>query len=138
MDPARRGAMPMSVLTTISWGELIDKVTILEIKIQRIQDPAKARNVERELSALRPLRERALQAQPGLAGIERDLKAVNLVLWEVEDEIRACEQRKDFGPRFIELARSVYHENDRRALLKSQINGLLGSDLVEEKSYRPY
>ena len=128
----------MSAMTTVSWGELIDKFTILEIKSERIQDPSKVANVQRELAALLPLRNQALQTHPELARCEADLKAVNETLWEVEDEIRAWERRKDFGPRFIELARAVYHENDRRALVKRQINQLLDSGLVEEKSYQPY
>ena len=128
----------MSVMTPVSWGELIDKFTILEIKSERIQEPAKVANVKRELAALLPLRNQALVVQPELAGCEAELKAVNETLWAVEDEIREWERRKEFGPRFIELARAVYHENDRRALVKRQINQLLDSGLVEEKSYQSY
>jgi hypothetical protein len=144
VDPSRLwswpfpGVLPMSVMTPVSWGELIDKVTILEIKSERIQEPVKLGHVKLELAALLPLRNQALEAGPGLARLEADLKAVNAALWTVEDDIRDCERRKDFGPRFIELARSVYRENDRRALLKHQINDLLDSGLVEEKSYRSY
>lgn len=132
------GVALMSVMTPVSWGELIDKFTILEIKAERIQDPAKAANVRSEWDAILPLRNQARDAQPGLLRWESELKAVNETLWDVEDEIRDCERRKDFGPRFIELARAVYHENDRRAALKREINLLLGSALLEEKSYRPY
>ena len=128
----------MSVLTPVSWGELIDKLTILEIKIERMSDPAKIKNVSRELEALLPLRNQALQAQAGLSLLQAQLKAVNESLWTIEDEIRECERNKDFGPRFVELARAVYHENDGRAQVKRQINELLGSDLVEEKSYQAY
>lgn len=128
----------MSVLAPVSWGELLDKYTILELKTERIPDPAKRANVERERQVLRPFLEQALEAQPALASLMADLKAVNGILWEVEDEIREWERRKEFGMRFIELARAVYHENDRRALLKRQLNQLLGSELVEEKSYSEY
>lgn len=128
----------MSVMTPISWGELIDKFTILVIKSERIQDPAKAANVQRELEALFPLRHQALRSNSEIAHCEAELKAVNEALWVVEDEIRDWERRKEFGPRFIELARAVYHENDRRALVKRRINQLLDSGLVEEKSYQAY
>jgi hypothetical protein len=125
-------------MTPVSWGELIDKFTILVIKTERIQDPAKVANVQRELEALLPLRHQALQSHPDIAHCEAELKAVNETLWAVEDEIRDWERRKEFGPRFIELARAVYHENDRRALVKRRINQLLDSGLVEEKSYQAY
>ncbi|GLH73177.1 hypothetical protein GETHLI_16790 [Geothrix limicola] len=128
----------MSVLAPVSWGELIDKVTILLIKAERIQDAAKVANVRRELEALRPLREQAHAAHPDLAACEAELKAVNEALWEVEDEIRLCERQRAFDARFIELARAVYRQNDLRAQVKRRINELLGSDLIEEKSYQSY
>lgn len=128
----------MSVWAPVSWGELLDKTTILEIKAERLRDPAKQANVRKELEALRPLREQAIHARAEIAGCEVNLKAVNEALWEVEDEIRDCERRKEFGPRFIELARAVYHQNDQRSVIKRRINQLLDSELVEEKSYQPY
>ena len=128
----------MSVMTPVSWGELIDKFTILEIKTERIADPAKVVNVRRELDALLSLRNQAHQAHSEIGRCESELKAINGTLWEIEDDIRECERRQDFGPRFIELARSVYRSNDRRALVKREINQFLDSGLVEEKSYRPY
>ena len=128
----------MSVLVPVSWGELIDKVTILEIKSERMRDSAKVANVHRELAALLPLRDQAVQEQPEIARCEAELKAVNETLWAVEDEIRDWERRREFGLRFIELARAVYHENDRRSRVKRQINQLLDSGLVEEKSYQSY
>jgi len=128
----------MSVLTPVSWGELIDKFTILLIKSERMADAAKVANVRRELVALQPLRDQSLKAHPELAECESELKAINELIWDVEDEIRDCERQQDFGPRFIELARAVYHENDRRALVKRRINGLLESGLIEEKSYQSY
>lgn len=128
----------MSVLTEVSWGELIDKYTILAIKAERLADPAKRENVLREKTALDPARNQAFAMAPDLDVLEGRLKTVNEALWVIEDEIRDCEREKDFGPRFIELARSVYMRNDLRAALKREINERLGSRLVEEKSYQPY
>ena len=128
----------MSVPIPVSWGELIDKVTILEIKMDHIPDPGKLAHVQRELEALRPLGAQALMKQPSLEALVAALKSVNSILWEVEDQIRECEREKEFGSRFIELARAVYHQNDRRAFIKRQINVLLDSDLIEEKSYSKY
>lgn len=128
----------MSVLAPISWGELIDKYTILMIKSARILDPAKLVSVQQELTVLEPLRDRAIKAQAAAAGLEGRLKEINESLWDLEDRIRECERAKDFGPGFIELARAVYHTNDRRMGVKREINVLLGSDLTEEKSYSPY
>jgi tetratricopeptide (TPR) repeat protein len=116
-------------------GELLDKITILEIKSALITDAAKLRNVRLELAELSALCREGLPSSPELAELTAQLKAVNERLWKIEDEIRECERDQDFGPRFIELARSVYRENDRRAALKRAINDMLGSRLIEEKSY---
>ena len=127
----------MALLAPVSWGELIDKITILEIKSARIADAVKRANVTRELAALTSVRDAALPKLPaGLMEIVGELKAVNEKLWAIEDDIRECEQRRDFSAAFVELARSVYVTNDRRAALKRRINDLLGSDLIEEKSYK--
>ncbi|MEO0034977.1 MAG: hypothetical protein RLZZ501_1000 [Pseudomonadota bacterium] len=128
----------MSVLVPVSWGEVIDKITILEIKAERLGDPAKLANVQRELDALAAVRDRAFPGHAGLAALAGELKTINESLWEIEDEIRDCERARDFGETFVRLARSVYVTNDRRAAVKRRINDLLGSDLVEEKSYAPY
>lgn len=128
----------MSVMTPVSWGELIDKFTILMIKSERMQDASQLGNVRRELAALQPLRDQSIQAHPELAACQAQLKAINEALWDVEDEIREWERRQEFGARFIELARSVYRENDQRARVKRRINQLLDSELVEEKSYPSY
>lgn len=121
----------------VSWGELIDKITILEIKSERISDVVKLRNVRRELDLLKSrLGERA--GQPEVSRLTDALHSVNISLWDIEDEIRACENAGDFGSRFIELARSVYITNDKRADLKRALNKVLGSHLVEEKSYQAY
>jgi hypothetical protein len=122
----------------VSAGELLDKITILEIKQERIKDESKLANVRREYGTLADVRSHRLPASATLDEMFADLKSINEELWEIEDEIRAYERAKDFGPRFIELARSVYRQNDRRALVKRKINELLGSFLVEEKSYAAY
>ena len=119
----------------ISWGELVDKITILEIKAERIDDPKKLANVTRELWLLN--RKLSPVAQQVLR-LKLRLKDVNTKLWDIEDEIRDCEREQDFGPRFVELARAVYVTNDQRADVKREINFALSSELVEEKSYRPY
>ena len=130
---------PMQTIKVeIAPGELIDKITILEIKTERITDPAKVRNVGIELETLSSVRDEAIDASTKLAELTSGLKEINGQLWVIEDDIRDCERSQDFGPKFIELARSVYRCNDRRAELKREINELLGSRLIEEKSYSDY
>jgi Family of unknown function (DUF6165) len=128
----------MSVMTEVSWGELIDKYTILAIKQERLTEASKLRNVQNELESLGPARTQAYALAPDLGDLEEKLKAVNSALWVIEDDIRDCERARDFGEAFIALARSVYRQNDLRAALKRQINERLGSKLVEEKSYQSY
>lgn len=128
----------MSILTEISLGEFLDKLTILRIKAERISDTTKLQNVVREL---RMLEARWSEAHRNEADIEielTELGRVNEALWDIEDSIRGKEARKEFDEEFIELARSVYRNNDRRAQLKTSINRKLGSVLVEEKSYTEY
>jgi tetratricopeptide (TPR) repeat protein len=131
-------AGPRPITVEVAPGELIDKITILEIKSEQITDAAKRRHVGTELAVLVEARDRAMPDSEELAILAAELKAVNETLWGIEDEIRLCERDQDFGPRFISLARSVYHTNDRRAALKRQVNELLGSRLIEEKSYATY
>jgi hypothetical protein len=119
-------------------GELIDRLTILEIKRERIRDPGKLANVEREFMALTAAFEAAVPPSLAPRALRSELGVVNARLWEIEDDIRDCERRQDFGPSFVSLARAVYRNNDRRAEIKHQINILLGSALIEEKSYAPY
>jgi len=126
----------MALLAPISAGELIDKITILRIKAQRIA-PEKRANVRHELEQLEALAARELAAVD-LAALTAELTAINAGLWDIEDGKRDCERRGDFGPAFVALARSVYIENDRRAAVKRRINDAAGSDIVEEKSYAPY
>jgi hypothetical protein len=128
----------MSLFVEVSWGEMLDKVTILLIKSDRMLDSAKVANVRKELEILAEPRSRALAMHLSVSALEAKLKGINEALWDIEDEIRECERAKNFGPRFIELARSVYMTNDQRAQVKRQINDVLGSNIVEEKSYQEY
>jgi hypothetical protein len=127
-----------SVLVEVSPGEMIDKITILEIKSERIDDDGKLANVRAELGILSAARGEKIPDSPELTALTAELKTVNERLWEIEDDIRDCERANDFGARFVELARSVYLNNDERAAIKAKINALLGAEIVEEKSYRPY
>jgi hypothetical protein len=126
---------PRPITVEIAPGELIDKITILEIKSERIADAAKRRHVDAELALLVAARDCTTPGSAELTRLKAELKAVNEALWQIEDEIRLCERDEDFGPRFTTWARSVYRTNDRRAALKRHINELLGSQLMEEKSY---
>jgi len=122
----------------VSPGELLDKITILEIKVQRLADEAKRRNVQTELAVLREARDAAVTPSTQLESAVAELRRVNEALWEIEDRIRGCERDGDFGPEFVTLARSVYRQNDHRAAIKREINQLLGSRLIEEKEYVDY
>jgi hypothetical protein len=126
------------ILVPISVGELIDKITILQIKSERIANKDQVANVKRELTALDAVSARIACDPTVLAQCTADLKRVNETLWEVEDAIRDCEASGDFGPRFIELARSVYRHNDERARLKRELNMAAGSRYVEENSYAAF
>ena len=120
----------------ISWGELIDKITILEIKVERLNAPLGQRNAAHELALLRA--ELAMDVPPGLAALRGELAAVNQRLWDIEDAIRHKEAARTFDAAFIELARAVYRSNDERSRIKRAINDLLGSDIIEEKQYVGY
>jgi|SRR5579871_5328001 len=124
-------------LVPISWGELFDKISILEIKIERLPSESARKNVAAQLAHLRGSR-KVLASSEELTQLESALKAVNLRLWEIEDEIRALEARKSFGEDFIRTARSVYINNDERGRIKRAIDALLGSGMAEEKAYTPY
>ena len=126
------------ILAPVSFGELLDKIAILQIKAERMKDPEKVANVRKELDALSTTWLGHPAAQQQIPELRADLKAVNERLWDIEDDIRACEQRQSFDQEFIRLARAVYFENDERARIKKQINLALGSAYVEEKSYQDY
>jgi len=128
-------ATARAVAIDVAPGELIDKLTILEIKSERIHDPEKLAHVRHEQALLAAALDRALVPSAELTGLWTELRAVNEELWQVEDAIRDCDRQSDFGPRFIALAQSVYRTNDHRAALKRRINVMLGSEVVEEKSY---
>jgi len=125
----------MLLSVPVSVGEVVDKVTILEIKSARITDPDKLRNITAELDTLRPLVSGGVFDSDEMVALSDALRAVNGELWDIEDNIRAEDSAGRFGERFIELARAVYVTNDRRAELKKRINLATGSALVEEKSY---
>ena len=129
--------MTSTPMTPVSWGELIDKITILEIKAERLTDAAKRANVVTELTLLAQIAAPARQSEE-VTALTAALKAVNEALWEIEDHIRDKEAAQQFDARFIELARAVYVTKDRRAALKRDLNRVLSSGLVEEKSYKPY
>jgi peptidoglycan hydrolase CwlO-like protein len=122
----------------ISPGELLDKITILQIKAERINDPAKVANVKTELDMLSKVWNKAVEVDAEISALTAELKSVNEALWEIEDDIRDQERNKQFGERFIELARAVYVTNDERANAKKKVNLHLNSTIVEEKSYQDY
>lgn len=128
----------LSVSVKVSPGELIDKLTILELKLENITDPVKLDNVRREYDALNQIRERDITPSTKLEQLTREIRSVNRHIWVIEDDIRMCENNHLFDAKFIELARSVYFKNDLRARLKREINELLGAEFYEEKSYQPY
>ena len=123
------------ILVPTSPGELIDKLTILRLKTERIDDAEKLANVRVEQETLMQTATAHLPESGDLTKLWDELYQINAELWVIEDDIRDCEAAKDFGDTFIQLARAVYVTNDRRAVVKKQINLLLGSDLIEEKSY---
>ena len=129
---------PSAPRVAVSWGELIDKLTILEIKSVRLSKAAALSNVRRELGELSPLALPLIAGNVELAGLKDRLRQINEALWEIEDRIREKEAARQFDEAFIELARSVYCQNDQRAALKRQINNLMSSDIIEEKSYSHY
>lgn len=122
----------------VSVGELIDKITILEIKSERITDRSKLSNIQKELALLRKAWADCELSRLDVGALTRRLKSVNETLWEIEDGIRIKEAEQSFDSRFVELARSVYRHNDRRSSLKRQINEVTGSDVLEEKDYPGY
>ena len=130
--------MAESISVEVSPGELIDKITILEIKRERIEDAKKLENVKREWGTLTTARDETIKPSDELDGLTAELREANERLWEIEDDIRHCERQNEFSDKFIELARGVYKNNDNRSQIKRRINELLGSRLIEEKSYAAY
>lgn len=130
--------MADTMMVPVSFGEVLDKITILEIKSERIKDESKLENVRRELDELSRVWNETLTDPDKVKQERQELKSVNEELWEIEDGIREEEAAGNFGDRFIELARAVYITNDKRAAIKKKVNLALGSKFVEEKSYRDY
>ena len=128
----------MNPSVPVSWGELLDKVTILEIKAQRLTSEAALANVRHELEQLSSFAQEAESLDPDIPGLKRELKQINQTLWQIEDDIREKEAAKTFDAEFVRLARAVYHNNDERGRLKQQINMKLKSGLTEEKQYSRY
>ncbi|MDB0036319.1 DUF6165 family protein [Pelagibacteraceae bacterium] len=126
------------ILSEISAGELMDKITILEIKKVKITDPEKQVIINKELNSLHSTYQTSLTPSPELQEQITKLKNINLTLWDIEEGKRECERQKDFGDSFVQLARSVYIENDNRAKIKAEINRLTNSTISEVKSYKAY
>ena len=128
----------MSIKIELSVGELLDKISILQIKVERINDSSKLENIKKELSVLLSLWEGSVYVNHDLESEKNKLKLVNEELWDIEDKIRDKERNQVFDQDFIELARAVYITNDKRADIKRIINSKTGSELIEEKSYSDY
>ena len=126
------------ILTEISAGELLDKISILEIKLDKITDKENLQEINKEYKSLNDTKKSHLKITPDIQNLIDQLKNVNIKLWSIEDEKRICEKNKDFSKKFIELSRNVYINNDKRAKIKSEINKLLGSNIKEVKKYASY
>ena len=126
------------ILTEISAGELLDKITILEIKLVKINDKESLLEINKEYNSLKETQNSNIKLTKNLENLIKELKEVNLKLWDIEDNKRICEKNKDFGKVFVDLSRNVYLNNDNRARIKSEINKLLGSNIKEVKQYVNY
>ena len=126
------------ILSEISSGELLDKISILEIKLKKIKDKENLKEINKEYAILKQSQNLNIKLTNELKDLFNELKKVNLNLWDIEDKLRICEKNKDFGENFIELARGVYFNNDSRSKIKSEINKLLGSNIKEIKQYSNY
>jgi|TARA_B110000495_G_C22770350_1_gene450827 hypothetical protein len=126
------------ILADISAGELLDKISILEIKLEKVIDKNNLNQIKKEHTMLKETQNASMEFNDEIQKIFNSLKIINLVLWNTEDKIRICEKNKDFGENFINLAREVYVNNDKRAKIKSQINKISGSNITEIKQYVDY
>ena len=126
------------ILSEISPGELLDKISILEIKLEKIKDKVDQEEINKEYKILKEVQNSSLEVTEKLKTLFKEIKEVNLNLWNIEDKLRICEKNKDFGQTFIELARGVYLNNDKRSKIKSEINKILGSNIREIKQYANY
>ena len=126
------------ILSEISAGELLDKISILEIKLERIKDKNSQEEIIKEYNILKETQNSSIEFTDKIKELFETIKETNLNLWEIEDKIRICEKNKDYGKNFIELARGVYFTNDKRSKIKSEINKILGSNIKEMKQYVKY
>ena len=126
------------ILSELSAGELIDKISILEIKLEKIKNKASQDEINKEYNILKEVQNSSIEMTEKLKTLLKEIKEVNLNLWNIEDKLRICEKNKDFGQTFIELARSVYLNNDKRSKIKSKINEVSGSNIKEIKQYVDY
>ena len=126
------------ILSEISAGELLDKISILEIKLEKVKDKTNLEEINKEYKILKEVQSSSIEVTDKLKILFQEIKEVNLNLWNVEDKLRICEKNKDFGQNFIKLARDVYLNNDKRSKIKSKINEVLGSNIKEIKQYVDY
>ena len=129
---------PKKILSEISAGELLDKISILEIKLKKIKNKANQEKINKEYKILKEVQNSSIEVTEKLKALFKKIKEVNQNLWDIEDKLRFCEKNKDFGKNFIELARGVYFNNDKRSKIKSEINKILMSNIKEVKEYVQY
>ena len=126
------------ILTEISAGELLDKLSILEIKLNKIKNPALLEEIKKDYNKINEAKNKNINSSDEINVLYTDLKKINEQLWEIEDKIRLCEKNSDFKDKFIQLARDVYFENDKRSKIKSEINKISNSNIQEVKQYTQY
>ena len=128
----------MKILSEISVGELLDKISILEIKLEMVKDENKKKEIKKEYEILNKIQSTSVKLEGEIKNLFESLKKVNMTMWEIEDKVRICEKNKDFGEKFIELARGVYFNNDKRSRIQLEINKKLNSNITEIKEYVDY
>ena len=128
----------MKILSEISAGELLDKISILEIKLENVKDENNKKEIKKEYDILKKSKNSSIELNDEIKDLFQSLKNVNIQMWNIEDKIRICEKNKDFGKNFVELARGVYFNNDKRSRIKLQINKILKSNIIEIKQYDNY
>ena len=126
------------ILSEISPGELLDKISILEIKLDKVKDKKAQEEIKKEYKILKEIQNSSIKYEDRIKNLINSIKEVNIKLWDAEDKLRICEKNKDFGKSFIELAREIYFNNDKRSKIKSEINKILGSNIKEVKQYVKY
>ena len=126
------------ILSEISAGELLDKISILEIKLEKVKDINSLKEINKEYKILKKIQNSSIKLEDEIRNLYKSIKGVNIKLWDIEDKLRICEKNKDFGKIFIKLAREVYFNNDKRSKIKSEINKILGSNIREIKQYIDY